>query len=74
MAGVLALYLDPEVAYTWRQSSLVVAKTQGTRSGLCKGDTTMDTQFLSLENYHSTITRAGNQAFLKTRILHWKFN
>jgi hypothetical protein len=29
MAGALALYLDAEVSYTWKQSSLVVAKLQG---------------------------------------------
>jgi hypothetical protein len=28
MAGVLALYLNPEVSYTWKKSSLVVAKLQ----------------------------------------------
>jgi hypothetical protein len=29
MAGVLTLYLDPEVSYTWKESSLMVAKLQG---------------------------------------------
>jgi hypothetical protein len=29
MAGTLNLYLDPETSYTWREASLVVAKSQG---------------------------------------------
>ncbi|KAJ7135531.1 hypothetical protein C8R46DRAFT_1014739 [Mycena filopes] len=28
MAGVLNLYLDPELSYTWRQASMIVAKSQ----------------------------------------------
>lgn len=29
MVGTLNLYLDPELSYTWREASLVVAKSQG---------------------------------------------
>ena len=29
MVGTLNLYLDPEMSYTWRQASVVVAKLQG---------------------------------------------
>lgn len=29
MVGVLNLYLDPELSYTWREASLIVAKSQG---------------------------------------------
>ena len=29
MVGALNLYLDPEMSYTWRQASMVVAKLQG---------------------------------------------
>lgn len=30
MVGTLNLYLDPELAYTWREASLIVAKSLGT--------------------------------------------
>lgn len=33
MVGVLNLYLDPELSYTWREASLVTAKSQG--HGIC---------------------------------------
>jgi hypothetical protein len=29
MAGAINLYLDPELSYTWREASLLVAKSQG---------------------------------------------
>jgi len=29
MAGVLNLYLDSELSYTWHQASMIVAKSQG---------------------------------------------
>lgn len=29
MAGAINLYLDPELLYTWREASLLVAKSQG---------------------------------------------
>jgi hypothetical protein len=29
MIGVLNLFLDPELSYTWREASMVVAKAQG---------------------------------------------
>ena len=30
MVGILNLYLDPELSYTWREASLIVAKLMGT--------------------------------------------
>jgi len=37
MVGVLNLYLDPQVQYSWTDASLVVARVQGmaTRRGCC---------------------------------------
>ncbi|KAF7378025.1 hypothetical protein MSAN_00226400 [Mycena sanguinolenta] len=29
MVGILNLYLDPELSYTWREASMIVAKSQG---------------------------------------------
>ena len=29
MAGVLSLFLDPDLSYTWREASMVTAKAQG---------------------------------------------
>lgn len=29
MVGTLNLYLDPELTYTWREASLIAAKSQG---------------------------------------------
>ena len=30
MVGVLNLYLDPELSYTWHEASLIIAKSMGT--------------------------------------------
>jgi len=48
MVGALNLYLDPEMSYTWRQASLVVAKSQGHGVHHARNIRTWIHQFLSL--------------------------